>query len=309
MSTEPAFVVERPEGDLAVHDLTTGPVDDDAQVVLAVHGITANGLSWQRVADELVRRRPGAVRMVAPDLRGRAASAGAPGPFGMGTHAEDLVGIAAAFAAVPVLVGHSMGGFVAALAAARHPERFAGVVLVDGGLAFPAPPGLDVDATLRAVIGPAMQRLSMRFDSPEAYLAFWDEHPALGPVLRGPSGEAARRYVLHDLIDAGDGSGLRSSCVLDAVRADGADVLADPESHAAARTVVLEHGLPVELVWAHRGLMAEPQGLYDPQRLEALDLPDALRTTDVDADHYSVILEDGPVASVVDAVERILDAR
>ncbi len=305
MSTDPAFVIELPEGHLAVHDLTTGPVADGARVVLAVHGITANGLSWQRVADELGRRRAGAVRVLAPDLRGRAASAAAPGPFGLGTHAEDLAGIASAFAAAPVLVGHSMGGFVAALAAARHPERFSGVVLVDGGLAFPAPPDLDVDAALRAVIGPAMQRLSMRFDSPEAYLAFWDEHPALGPVLRGPAGDAARRYVLHDLVE--DGGGWRSSCVLDAVRADGADVLADPETHTAAQAAV-GAGVPVELVWAHRGLMDEPQGLYDPSRLAALDLPEALRTTAVDANHYSVVLEDAGVSAVADAVERMLDA-
>lgn len=301
---DPAFVIELPEGHLAVHDLTTGPVAEDAAVVLAVHGITANGLSWQRVADELGRRRPGTVRVLAPDLRGRAASAGAPGPYGLGVHADDLAGIASAFAAAPVLVGHSMGGFVSALAAARHPERFSGVVLVDGGLAFPAPPDLDVDAALQAVIGPAMQRLSMRFASADEYLAFWDAHPALGPVLRGPAADAARRYVLADLVEDGDG-GWRSSCVLDAVRGDGADVLADPETHAAAR-VAVERGLPVELVWAHRGLMAEPQGLYDPQRLAALDLPDALRATDVDADHYSVVLEPAGVTAVADAVERML---
>jgi pimeloyl-ACP methyl ester carboxylesterase len=305
MSTEdPAFVIELPEGHLAVHDLTTGPVAADAPVVLAVHGITANGLSWQAVADELARRRPGAVRVLAPDLRGRAGSAGAPGPYGLGTHAEDLAGTASAFAAAPVLVGHSMGAFVSALAAARHPERFSGVVLVDGGLAFPTPPDLDVDAALTAVLGPAIERLSMRFADEEEYLAFWDAHPALGPVLRGPAGEVARRYVLHDLVASG-GGGWRSSCVDEAVRADGADVLADPETHAAARAAV-GHGLPVELVWAHRGLMDEPQGLYDPQRLAALDLPTGLRTTDVDANHYSVVLEPAGVTAVVDAVERML---
>ena len=37
-----------------------------------------------------------------------------------------------------------MGAFIAALAAARHIERFPAAVLVDGGLAFPVPPDLDV---------------------------------------------------------------------------------------------------------------------------------------------------------------------
>ncbi|MBR7743954.1 alpha/beta fold hydrolase [Phycicoccus sp. BSK3Z-2] len=319
--TEPTFALELPEGHLAVHDLVAGPVDPEAPVVLAAHGITANGLSWQRVADELGRRRPGAVRVLAPDLRGRAASADAAGPYGLGVHADDLAAVASAFAARPVLVGHSMGGFVTALAAARYPDRFGGVVLVDGGLAFPAPADLDVDAALAAVLGPAMERLSMRFADEDEYLAFWDAHPAIGPVLRGPAGEAVRRYVLHDLVAAGGadrgdadagsaedaGAGWRSSCVLDAVRQDGADVLADPEAHAAAR-VAVGHGLPVELVWAHRGLQDEPQGLYDDGRLAALDLPDALRTTGVDTNHYAVILEEEAVAAVADAVERVLDA-
>ena len=40
---------------------------------------TANALSWAMVAGELAGR----VRPVAPDLRGRARSAGLPGPHGM----------------------------------------------------------------------------------------------------------------------------------------------------------------------------------------------------------------------------------
>ena len=308
MSTQPAFVLELPEGRLGVHDLSGGPVVADAPTVLLAHGITANGLSWQRVADELVARHgPGRLRLLALDLRGRASSADVPGPYGLAEHVDDLLSVAGAFAATPVLVGHSMGAFVAALAGGRHPEAFRGLVLVDGGLAFPVPGDLDVDGTLQAVIGPAMQRLSMRFESPEAYLAFWEAHPALGPVLRGPAGNHARRYILHDLAPVQDGTGWRSSCVLDAVRTDGAGVLLDAEAHAGAARAV-EAGLPVELVWAHRGLMDEPQGLYDPQRLAALAPPPGLRTTDVDANHYDILLGDAGAAAVADAVDRVLAA-
>ena len=123
-----------------------------------------------------------------------------PGPYGLAAHVEDLSSIASIFAAAPLLVGHSMGAFVSALAVATHPERFSGAVLVDGGLAIPAPADLDIDAALTAVIGPAMDRLAMRFDGVEDYLAFWDAHPSLGPALRGAGGEAVRRYIIHDLV-------------------------------------------------------------------------------------------------------------
>jgi pimeloyl-ACP methyl ester carboxylesterase len=302
---KPAFVMELPVGSVGIHDLTVGAPADDAPVVLAVHGITANGLSWRKVADEVDRRHgPGAVRFLAPDLRGRAGSATAGGPFGLHEHVEDLATIASIFGAQPVLVGHSMGAFISALAVATRPERFAGAVLVDGGLAFPTPPGLDIDAALKLVIGPAMDRLSMRFASPAAYVEFWSDHPAIGPVLSGPAGDAVRAYLEHDLVTTDDGQ-WRSSCVLDAVRADGADVLADRETHGAVARAV-GRDVPLEFVWAHRGLLDETQGLYDTDRLAALDVPAEVTVQDVDANHYTVILEERGVTAIVDAIDRQL---
>ena len=302
------FRIELAEGSLDIHDLTVGDTGGSVPLVVAVHGITANGLSWQCVADELYRRRgPGSVRFLAPDLRGRADSRDAGGPYGLATHAEDLVSIIDALGARPVLVGHSMGAFVCALTSALHPDRVSGAVLVDGGFAFPPPPGLDVDAVLHAVIGPAMARLSMRFAGPEAYVNFWREHPAVGPALSGQQGPEVRRYLLHDLVPAADGTGeWVSSCRLEAVRADGADVLADRQTHSAAVKAVAA-GVPIELVWAARGLMDEAQGLYDEDRIAALDLPAQVRITAVpDTNHYTIILGDRGVAAVVDAIERQL---
>ena len=307
MTIEPAFVMELPVGSVGIHDLTVGTPADDAPVVLAVHGITANGLSWRKVADEVDRRHgSGAVRFLAPDLRGRAASAAAGGPYGLHTHVADLATIASIFGAQPVLVGHSMGAFIAGLALATHPGRFAGAVLVDGGLAFPTPPGLDIDAALKAVIGPAMDRLSMRFASPAAYVEFWSEHPAIGSALRGPAGDAVRAYLEHDLVPAEDGR-WRSSCLIDAVRADGADVLADAETHGAVARAVRQ-GSDIEFIWAHRGLLDESQGLYDKDRLAALEVPAEVAVQDVDANHYTVILEDPGVTAIADAIDRRLDA-
>ena len=307
MTTDSAFVIELPVGSLAVHDLTRGVASADAPVVLAVHGITANGLSWRRVADEVDRRHgPGTVRFLAPDLRGRGGSRSAPGPYGLAAHVEDLRSIASVFGAKPILAGHSMGAFIAALACATHPDTFAGAVLVDGGLAFPAPPDLDIDAALTAVIGPAMARLSMRFDSEADYLDFWSAHPALGPALQSEAGDAVRQYVLHDLVPAPDDPGrLTSSCVIDAVRVDGADVLADESTHAAVRRSVAQ-GVPVDFVWAERGLLNEPQGLYDEERLAALDIPPGVEVTRVDANHYTIIFDELGTTAIADAIDRQL---
>ena len=59
----------------------------------------------------------------------------------------------------PVLAGHSLGAYVALLAAARAPDLFGGLLLVDGGLPLPVPDGADLDALLDASLGPALARL------------------------------------------------------------------------------------------------------------------------------------------------------
>lgn len=277
---------------LTVHRFTTG--EAVRPVLVAVHGITANGLSFGPLAAELDAR---GVDVWAPDLRGRGASREVGEPYGLNVHADDLVPLlqeARDRTGRPaVLLGHSMGAFVSALVAARHPEVVGALILVDGGLAFPLPPGAgdDVDALIQSVIGPAMARLSMTFDSPQAYVDFWAEHPALGDmaVAHTPNGELTRAYLRHDLMP--DGDGWRSTCVLEAVRADGRMTLTDAETHGAARTAVAA-GVPTTLLWAPRGLLNEEQGLYDPDRLAALNLPAGLATRQIeDVNHYTILLD------------------
>ena len=61
-------------GDLRVLQWGTGK-----RVAVAVHGITASGMSWQAVA----RHMPSDWTLVAPDLRGRGHSRDLPGPYGL----------------------------------------------------------------------------------------------------------------------------------------------------------------------------------------------------------------------------------
>ncbi len=231
-------------GDLAVVRWpATAP---DAPVVLALHGITANALSWARVAHHLAGR----ATLLVPDLRGRAASAGLPGPYGVAAHAADVMAVADASGARRLtLAGHSMGAFVAAATAVRNPDRFSSVLLVDGGAGFPLPAGLDPDELITAVLGPAMRRLSMTFPDRAAYRDFWREHPAFADAW-SPWVEA---YVQRDLV--GTEPELRSSCAIEAVRTDGMGQF-DAEVLGAVHRLPC----PARLLWAERGLMNERAG-------------------------------------------------
>ncbi|MGW0672653.1 alpha/beta fold hydrolase [Streptomyces sp. NPDC002746] len=262
--------------------------EPDAPVVVALHGITANALSWGPVARQLAGR----VTLVAPDLRGRAGSSHLLGPYGVTAHTDDVAALTEALGVGRVvLAGHSMGAFVAAVAAVRHPDRFGPLLLVDGGIGFPAPTHLSPDELMTAVIGPAMDRLSMTFPDRAAYRAFWQAHPAFA----GAWSDEVDAYIQRDL--TGAEPALRSTCRIEAVRTDGIGLF-DEEVLSAVRKLPAE----ATLLWAARGLMDEEQGLYDEKRLAAADLA-GTRLTPVavpDVNHYTVLTGDRGAREIAD---------
>jgi pimeloyl-ACP methyl ester carboxylesterase len=277
-------------GDLAVHVLAQAP--PDAPTAVALHSISSNGLAWVPVARALSDR----VTLLAPDMRGRAESASLRST-GLADHVADIVRVLDHFGLEsPVLVGHAMGGFAAALTAATHPDRVGSVVLVDGGLAFPSPGTFDVDEVLHSIIGPAMDRLSMTFDDQAAYLRHWAAHPAMGPLLSSPAGGDLTAYLLHDL--AGAPGQMRSTSSLECVRADWADLMSDPATLSAIHTLQCR----AHLFWASRGPLGQPQGLYSPERIADARLPEDIEVTGLDGDHYGVLLEPPAVGAIGDAV-------
>jgi lipase len=268
--------------------------EGDGPVVLALHGITASHLSWASVASAL----NGAARFVAVDLRGRGQSAGLGGPYGMRQHALDLVDVLDSLEVEQaVVVGQSMGAYVANVLAEEFPSRVSRLVLVDGGLPLPMPEGMSVDQVLEAVIGPAVARLSMTFPSREAYHEFWRAHPALA----GAWSPSVEEYVDYDLVPADAGDGFRSRVDADAVRGDSEDTLASE----SVRTAVTRLPCPAVLLRAERGMLDDPVGLF-PDPLVSEWLPRAPMLTDLgvvpDTNHYTILFAPHAAAAVAKAV-------
>lgn len=99
--------------------------------MLLLHGYGNDARVWDDFAPVVAP----AYRTVAMDLRGHGDSDWDPEHrYGYDAHVRDVEAVAAALGAERlVLVGHSFGGRVAALFAGAHPERTAGLVLVDSG--------------------------------------------------------------------------------------------------------------------------------------------------------------------------------
>lgn len=266
-------------GDLHVGVWDASAPAEGAPTVLLVHGVTSSHLAWPFVVDEL----PG-VRVLAPDLRGRGRSNGLEGAAGMAAHAADLAALLDAFDIEQlVVVGHSMGGFVAVVFAHLFPERVSRLVLVDGGLPLDAPAGLTPEQLVQAILGPTAARLSMRFADADAYLDFWRDHPA----FRDAWTPELERYLAYDLVDDCEGA-LRPATSLETTVDDTVDMntgTALPDALAA-----LTH--PTRFVTVPLGLQNESPGLYAPEHLERVlaALPDVRHERYDGPNHYTIVM-------------------
>ncbi|MFG2455227.1 alpha/beta fold hydrolase [Streptomyces sp. NPDC048512] len=251
------------------------------RTALAAHGITASGMAFGALARHLSDEWS----LFAPDLRGRGGSTDTPGPYSLDRHAGDLCRLAEGLGdGAPVaLTGHSMGAYVALLAAARSPELFDRLLLVDGGLPLPVPPGADLDGILDVTLGPAIVRLGRTYETDQDYVDFFRAHPALGPDWNAD----VEAYVRYDL--TGPEGARRSKAREGAVRQDGRDLLASGDRFAAD----LERlSVPALLLHAPLGLLGQEPPMLPATVIErwtggSVDLPAELVE---DSNHYTILL-------------------
>ena len=257
--------------------------------MLAAHGITSNHRSWGLVAAAL----GGAATLVAPDLRGRGRSNGLPGPYTIAQHADDCA--ARARPRRRRATRSWPGTRWAASSRRRSPPatRSACAPSCSSTAARRShvPPGVDLDDALAATLGPAMQRLDMTFADRGAYRAFWQQHPSFAGIWSGE----VDAHVQHDLI--GEEPEMRSSCVKEAVRVNGRELLADE----AVRTAVRDVACPMVMLWAPRGMVDDPGGLYAEERLGGLE-----HECVPDTNHYSILLGAPGAKRVAAAIRRAL---
>lgn len=246
---------------------------------LLVHGFGHEAHVW----DELIPAIAPYYRTLALDLRGHGESEADPKQrYTYDAQVEDLEAVTRELRLERlVLMGHSLGGRIAALFAAHHPERMAGLILVDSG------PEHDPRGSLRI-------RLDLRrsddeaFDSVEAYrgalaraypvarpatLARMARHglrrredgrlvPKLDPQLRrvaaaqGRSDEREQSLATNRLWEALE----RISCPTLVVRGAASDVLS--ADVADRMQEVLAHGRLVTVPHAGHSVMIDnPDGL------------------------------------------------
>jgi pimeloyl-ACP methyl ester carboxylesterase len=278
------FLVPVLGGDLAVFQYGDG----SGVPVLLIHGVTSSNRAFQLFADSLIARgkTPFAV-----DLRGRGDSNSLQAPFGMKQHAQDMAAVIDHFGwNKPDVIGHSMGGFVAAALVGLFADKVGEVVFADGGVPLPMPPGMTVEQIMPFVLGPAMTRLAMEFDSKEAYRDYWKPQPAF---TKGWS-SVLDEYVDYDL------RGKKASTNPQAVEADSRDLFGDDLIVKSLQGLTK----PSIFIKAERGLQNEEGGLYPMPVLDAVlpAYPMLKLEFLADCNHYDMFLEQSGAEKVAQMI-------
>jgi pimeloyl-ACP methyl ester carboxylesterase len=259
------------------------PSSDGAATVALIHGLTGTSRWWAPVISHL----PEELGVTAIDIRGRGLSWQAPPPYGLAAVADDIRSALDHFEvdAVQVVAGYSMGAWVAALFARRNPDRAHRLVLVDGGLEFPAPRELPPAEAVEFAVGPAVERLRMTFASAESYLGFWKKHPAMAGTWH-PLTPGALAYDIHRPVDI-----WVPRANLDAVKISGADMIVDPQATSAT----FETDVDATILIVDHGMNGQPGGFMSVEsaRNAANSNPSLHVSMLENLNHYSLMLGEG----------------
>lgn len=112
---------------LKLNYLEWGPAE--GPLLLLLHGVRDHARSWDWTVQALLAD---GWRIVALDLRGHGDSDWSPdGAYALTVFADDLNLVLDQFDRPPVVIGASLGGLASLLVAAKAPEKFRGLVMVD----------------------------------------------------------------------------------------------------------------------------------------------------------------------------------
>lgn len=253
-------------------------------VVLALHGLTGTSAVWT----DLARRLD--LCVLAPDLPGRGASVdvrtgpGLPGLAEAVLHLADTIGTERV-----VVVGHSMGAFLAPLVVDGLGARAVGTVLLDGGVP-PARSPLHRPLVVRALFGVQMRRLVRDWAEVDGYTAVAEgraatDRPDLRDGFRVWSDGVLRRHA----------GALRPALDPRRVVADGVDSLSRP-SHLP---LLQRTAAPVHLIAATHGADdSRAPFLSDAAVASAVRLVPRLSWDRVEANHATMLFDPAVAASV-----------
>jgi len=268
--TEP--IMKKANGDGVQINLATW--QGNAGPILCVHGITANCRCWDVLAEALIPD----YRVIAMDLRGRGQSEKPSTDYSLDYHLRDIKCLLDDLQLErAVIMGHSLGAFIALAFAAQYPERTDRLILVDGG------GDLSADQMNKVFVGikPALDRLGQIFPSTDAYLDKMKQAPYLHPWT-----SAVETYCRYE-IEAVDG-GVRTNI-------DPAHIQEEAANIRKVNCASFYAGLQckVLILRAPNGQLSQDDLLLPEDVIKKMsdEIPNARRFDVAGTNHYGILLK------------------
>lgn len=244
------------------------------KTILCIHGLTANCRFWDCQASALSPTH----RVLAMDLRGRGLSDKPPTGYSLRAHGEDILALLDDQGLErPVLMGHSLGAFIALAFAAQHPQRVDRLILVDGG-------GKLSDAQMAKVfsgIKPSLDRLGKIFPTFEDYVSQMKEAPFLKPW--NSFMETSFRYEIEEVE-----GGVRSRVHPKHIEEEAANLRKEDPTQFYPGV-----SCPTLILRATRGMLSEDDFVLPEDVAERMEreIRDVRRLDLEGTNHYSILLQ------------------
>jgi len=248
--------------------------EGEGQLILCVHGLTANCRCWDLIASSLV---PGN-NILAMDLRGRGLSDKPASGYSLQHHIRDIVCLLDDLKQERiVLMGHSLGAFIALSFAAKYPERTEKIILMDGGGQLTQ--GQWDKVTL--AIKPSLDRLGQVFPSFEAYVA----NMKLAPFLQ-PWSQALEDYFRYEaeLVEGGVRSRINPANILEEAQ----NIQQETPSKYYSKVTC-----PVLILRATDGILSNDDLVLPESAVDRMvsEIPNARRADINGTNHFSILFQ------------------
>ena len=253
--------------------------EGQGQTIFCLHGITANSRCWDHLASVLAPEH----RVIAMDLRGRGGSDKPATGYSEHYHVKDIQAVLDDLQLDKViLMGHSLGAFLALAFAATYPNRVSKLILVDGGGALTSQ---QLDKTLEG-IRPSLDRLGKAFPSVEAYLDVMRQSPHMQPWRN--ECETYYRYELEELPDGKVQCNIRPANVMEEAQNVRNIPVADYYDKLQSKVLILR---------ATQGLVGKDDLLLPASAVNTMlkNIPDAKCLDLKGANHFSIVFQPSPL--------------
>ena len=265
-------VMKRAEGDGLQIQLAIW--EGEGQAILCVHGLTANCRCWDLIASSLTPEN----NILAMDLRGRGLSDKPSSGYSLQHHIQDVCCVLDSIRQERiVLVGHSLGAFIALAFAANYPERTEKIILMDGGGQLTQ----DQWDKVTLAIKPSLDRLGQVFPSFAAYVA----NMKLAPFMQ-PWSQALEDYFRYEseVVEGGVRSRINPANIIEEVQNIQQEV---PSQYYPKVTC------PVLILRATDGILSNDDLVLPESAVDRMvsEIPDALRIDIKGTNHFSILFQ------------------